>query len=120
MNEGFERRQTPRTKGKFIVSFKRAGGVDSEIDVSQSKNISGGGMLLSSNRSFDKGTVLSLKVRLPFKNEPISFNGKVLESQEIVKGLHYDIRLEFIDMNESQKQCLADTLKHYLKGKNDV
>lgn len=119
MQERFERRKTPRTKGKFIVSFKRKDADFSAVDVSQTKDIGGGGMLLSSNKSYEKGAVLSLKVRLPFKEEPVSFNAKVLGSSEIVKELHYDTRLEFIDMDENQKKCLTDTLNHYLKRKEN-
>ncbi|MDP8260342.1 MAG: PilZ domain-containing protein [Candidatus Gygaella obscura] len=108
------KRQTPRTPGTFIVTYKNSSLADSEIDVSQTKNIGRGGMLLSTTKQLEQGTVLTLEVRLPFNKEPIHFMAEVLDSKEVIRGLSYDTRLKFVNMDESQKQSLEITLNNYL------
>ncbi len=108
------KRETPRAHGTFIVTYRIASLADSEIDVSQSKNIGGGGMLLSTSKKLEPGAVLSLEVRLPSDKDPIHFMGEVLDSKEVIKGLSYDTRLKFVNMDDNQKQILLNTLNNYL------
>jgi hypothetical protein len=114
MENGENKRKTPRTPGKFIVSYRIFNELNSECDITQTKNIGGGGMLLNTTRSFEKGIILSIDVRLPFAREPLHFRAEVIESKEMVKNLIYDTRVMFIEMNEQQKNALAETLNHYL------
>jgi hypothetical protein len=115
MADGADKRRTPRTPGKFIVNYRVFNDLNSECDISQTKNIGGGGMLLNTTRFFEKGTILSIDARLPFSREPLHFRAEVIESKEMVKNLIYDTRVMFLDMNESQKNALTETLNHYLK-----
>ncbi len=93
--EGIEKRRLPRVKGHFIVSYRIMEEADN-VDITQTKNISLGGMLLTTNRFFHPGTSLAVEIRLPFETHPIMLIGKVIESSEISKDLIYDTRLEFI------------------------
>jgi len=111
---GPERRKHPRICGRFIVSYRILEESDS-VDISQTKNISMGGMLLTTNRLFEPGTNLALEIRLPFDPNPIMLIGKVVESREITKDLIYDCRLSFLAVDERHRTVISQTVNYYLK-----
>ena len=111
---GPERRKHPRITGRFIVSYRITEEVD-KVDVSQTKNISLGGMLLTTNRQFKPGTKLAVEIRLPFDSNPIMIVAKVIESCEITKDLIYDTRLEFLDIDKKHKDIVSQTVDYYMK-----
>jgi len=111
---GLERRKYPRIVGRFIVAYRVIDEVD-KVDISQTKNISLGGMLLTTNRKFDAGTNLSLEIRLPFDPDPIKIIAKVLESKEITKNLIYDTRLMFLTIDEKHIKIITETVNYYTK-----
>ena len=113
--ENVERRKYPRIKGTFVVSYRILEDVDS-ADLSQTKNISEGGMLLTTNRKFEKGTLLMLNLRLPFIEEKIELIGRVLESKEIVKDLIYETRLCFVEVPEETRQKIRATVQKFLES----
>jgi len=110
---GLERRRYHRISGRFIVSYRVLEEADS-IDISQTKNISLGGMLLTTNRLFAPGTNLAIEIRLPFDPHPILMTAQVLESREITRHLIYDTRLEFLTVDERHKKAIARTVDYYL------
>lgn len=112
--EGPERRQHPRITARFIVSY-RILEESNNIDISQTKNVSLGGMLLTTNRAFGIGTNLAVEIRLPFDPNPIMIVAKVLESREISKDLIYDTRLMFLAIDERHRGVIKDTVDYYLK-----
>ncbi len=111
---GAERRQHPRISARFIVSYRVLEEADN-VDISQTKNLCLGGMLLTTNRKFDPGTNLALEIRLPFDPHPIIMVGKVVESREITKNLIYDTRLMFLAIDESHRKSIGQTVDYYLK-----
>lgn len=111
---GQERRKHPRISARFIVSYRILEEVDN-IDISQTKNLSLGGMLLTTNRLFAPGTNLALEIRLPFDPDPIMIIGKVVDSQEIAKGLIYDTRLSFLAVDDKHRGTISQTVEYYLK-----
>ena len=111
---GPEKRNKSRISGRFIVSYRILEAKDN-IDVSQTKNISLGGMLITTNRQFNPGIRLALEIRLPFDPKPIILVGKVIDSQEISKDLIYDTRLEFLSIDEAHKNVVFQTVEYYLK-----
>ncbi|MFH0827229.1 MAG: PilZ domain-containing protein [Candidatus Omnitrophota bacterium] len=111
---GSDRRQHERIAGRFIVAYRVIDEINN-IDISQTKNISLGGMLLTTNRQFKSGTNLSLEIRLPFDPDPIRIIAKVLESKEITKNLIYDTRLQFLRIDEKHRKVLSETVGYYLK-----
>jgi len=111
---GTERRRHSRASGRFIVSYRILEEQDN-TDISQTKNISLGGMLLTTNRHFERGTNLILDIRLPFDPNPIMLVGKVIESKEITKNLIYDTRLEFLAVDDRHKKIIGETVDYYLK-----
>lgn len=111
---GPERRKHPRINARFIVSYRIIEEED-KVDVSQTKNLSLGGMLLTTNRKFEAGINLAIEIRLPFDPNPIMIIAKVLESQEIIKDLIYDTRLQFLEMDEKHKEIINKTVEYYIK-----
>jgi hypothetical protein len=113
---GPDRRNDPRVSGRFIVSYRILEDNDC-LDISQTKNVSLGGMLLTTNRFFNPDTVLSLEIRLPFDVNPIKIIGKVIQSHEVTKDLIYDTRLVFLSIDEKHKKVITQTVDYYLKKK---
>lgn len=111
---GQERRKYPRATGRFIVSYRILEN-NGNTDISQTKNLSLGGMLLTTNCQFSHGTNLALEIRLPFDPYPIMLIGKVLESKEITKDIIYDTRLIFLAIDEKHRKIINETVGYYLK-----
>lgn len=111
---GSEKRKHPRVTGRFIVSYRILQEND-KTDISQTKNLGLGGMLLTTNRKFETGTNLALELRLPSDPNPIMLIGRVLESREISKNLIYDTRITFLAVDEKHKNAIKDTVNFYLK-----
>ncbi|MFH0855482.1 MAG: PilZ domain-containing protein [Candidatus Omnitrophota bacterium] len=115
---GPEKRKHPRAVGRFIVSY-RIMNEDDSIDISQTKNICMGGMLLTTNKEFNSGVNLALEIRLPFDPHPIMIIGRVLESREIMKDMIYDTRIEFLAVDERRKKVIDETVGYYIKKKKE-
>jgi hypothetical protein len=112
MNEsdGRERRKFNRKDANIVVSYHIAE-EESNFDLSQSLNISQGGMMLTTNRAFDMGTRLALTLQLPFLDHKIELVGEVVESKEVLKDLIYQTRLQFYDTKGQWSNELASFLK---------
>ncbi|MCM8780884.1 MAG: PilZ domain-containing protein [Candidatus Omnitrophica bacterium] len=113
---GPERRKTPRIEARFVVSYRLLSDIDNS-DITQTKNLSLGGMLLTTNKLFAPGTNLALEIRLPFDPNPIMLVGKVIESREVTRGLIYDTRLQFLAIDEKHRKVISETVDYYLKKK---
>jgi len=111
---GPERRKHPRVNARFIVSYRILDEID-KVDISQTKNLSLGGMLLTTNKRFSIGTNLALEIRLPFDPNPIMIIAKVLDSREISKDLIYDTRLIFLAVDERHRKVIEETVDYYIK-----
>ncbi len=112
---GPERRKSPRVEGRFIVSYRVLEEEDANIDVSRTKNIGLGGMLLTTNRKFPIGTKLALEMHLPFDPDPLILVGSVVEAREVVSNLIYDTHLAFLDIDEKHRDIISKTVNYYLK-----
>ncbi|MEW6075618.1 MAG: PilZ domain-containing protein [Candidatus Omnitrophota bacterium] len=112
--KGPERRKSPRIGIHFIVSY-RVYEEENNIDISQAKNLGLGGMLLTTNRLFPPGTKLALEIRLPFDPHPLTIIGEVLESNEVIKDLIYDTRLQFLAVDSKHKNIMGKTVDYFLK-----
>lgn len=109
-----ERRKFPRIEENFVVSYRLYGDAQM-LDTSHTKNIGEGGMLLTTNRAFDTGTILAIEIRLPLIPIPIRLLGNILESKEIAKNLIYETRLSFTYMDNQSKEFVRNTVDHFLK-----
>lgn len=111
---GEEKRKHPRAKGRFVVHYKILE-ERNNVDLTQTKDISLGGMHLTTNRKFAPGTKLALEIRLPFDPNPISIVGRVVDSREVARDLIYDTRLEFLEIDKNHKNILSQTVDYYVK-----
>ncbi|MBN2831667.1 MAG: PilZ domain-containing protein [Candidatus Omnitrophica bacterium] len=111
---GVEKRKYPRAYGRFIVSYRIIDEINN-VDVTQTKNISLGGMLLTTNRAFNPGTNLAIEIRLPFDPNPIMLIARVIESREIIKDMIYDTRMEFLAVDEKHRKVIGETVDYYIK-----
>ena len=111
---GAEKRKYPRANGRFIVSY-RVIPKNTNSDITQTKNLSIGGMLLTTNCQFSVGTNLALEIRLPFDPDPLMIFAEVLESKEISKNIIYDTRLIFLAVDEKHRKVIGETIGYYLK-----
>ena len=101
-----ERRAHPRTEASLVVSY-RGRGVGGSYDISQSKNLSQGGMLLTTNRAFSGGVLLTMTLRLPHMSDAIEVVGKVVMSKEIVRDLIYDTHVQFARLDDRAREQLG-------------
>jgi hypothetical protein len=111
---GPERRRAPRIFAHFMVSYRLMEDVGN-IDVTQTKNICLGGMLLTTNRYFAPGTKLAIEIRMPVDPIPIMLIARVIDSKQITKGLIYDTSLEFLAVDESHRRIITQTVDIFKK-----
>ena len=114
--KGPERRRVPRAQGRFVVTYRILEQEDG-TDMTQTKDIGLGGMLLTTNRKFHIGAKLALEIRLPLDPNPIMLIGSVVESKEVVAGLIYDTRLAFLAIDSKHQKIISKTVNFYLKKK---
>ena len=112
--KGDNKREHLRMKANYIVSyrFKKMSG---DHDLSQTKNVSQGGMLITTNEEFAKGAILSMKIRFPITPQKLSVTGQVVESKTIVRDLIYETRIRFMDLDEIFFKKLGEFIKKQVK-----
>ncbi|MBP7089166.1 MAG: PilZ domain-containing protein [Candidatus Omnitrophica bacterium] len=109
---GPERRNLPRIDANFVVSYRIKSG---NYDLTQTKNLSQGGMLLTTNCAFEKGTLLAMIIRFPLALKKIETTAQVVSSKEIVKGLIYETRVRFLDLDKEFFKKLGEFIQENLK-----
>lgn len=110
---GPERRKHPRLNANFIVSY-RIIEPPSDFDLSQTKDVSQGGLFLTTNRSFDSGTLLAMTIRFPFVSEKLKLTGQVVSSYEKVKDLLYETHIRFENPDEEFLKNIGNFIKKEL------
>jgi len=85
------------------------------LDVSQTKNLSVGGMAITTSTQFKPDARLILKVRVPSARDPVEIIGRVIESSPMGKMAVYNTRVEFLAIDEKYRQAITDTVSHHLK-----
>ena len=116
-SRGSERRKHVRVDRSFILTYidKRAPNVKNEI--TQLRNISRGGICFVATRAFEPAMELIIEMRTPFTTGSISLEGIVLESRERIKGMIYDVRLQFRNL-PPQAEDILEKIEHYgIKGR---
>jgi len=111
---GSERREHPRTSANFVINYRIQELVNS-YDLSQTKNLSQGGALLTTNQPFVKGAHLIMNLRVPFIPQKIELEAKVIGSREIVRDLVYETRVRFVGLDENFFRKLGEFIKENLK-----
>ena len=104
---GKERRRYPRLSANFVTSYKIKQ-TPNDFDLSQTKNVGQGGVLLTTNRQFIPGTLLILMVKFPFVLQRIEVSATVVDSKEVAKDVLYETRLAFAYLDKKFFQELGE------------
>jgi len=104
---GRERRRKPRAEATIVVSYHLLE-EDANYDLSQTKNVSQGGMLLTTNRKFENGVRLGMTIQFPFLNQKVQVVGEVVESREMIEGVIYETRIMFYNLKSELIKLLGD------------
>ena len=112
-----DRRQHQRRGVSLVVSY-RPEDPTAGYGIAQTRNISQGGVLLTTARAFAPGALLAIRVRLPLRCSPsfVSGTAESVESREIVQRLLYETRLRLVDLNGWSSQIIGD----FCAGTTDV
>ena len=99
----------------FVISYR----IEKEqetFDLSQTKNVSQGGMLLTTNKEFQVGTRLAMILRFPMVPQKIKVTGVVIGSDEIVRDIIYETRIQFLNLDEDFFRKLGEFIRDHLKN----
>ena len=110
-----ERRKYIRVDARFVVSYKEAFKDTPRTDITQTKNISFGGMLFTTDREFKTGTILKVKIRLPNIDDYINVKVEVVDSRSIMNGMMYDTRGKFIGIRPDEQESIKNLIDNYPK-----
>ncbi|RKY33343.1 MAG: hypothetical protein DRP68_02770 [Candidatus Omnitrophota bacterium] len=112
--KGPERRKYPRIPATFVLNY-RIKEIPDDYDLTQSKNVSQGGILITTNQYFEKGVHLEITIRFPFLPGKVQLIGEVVSCKEKVKGLIYDTRIKFVNLDPSISEKIGEYLQRFSK-----
>lgn len=95
---GQERRKYIRIPASYIVDYY-AQNPNQAYNVTHAKNVSLGGIAITTDKYFAKGTQLMLAIRFPFISQQVKVTVEVVDCKEKKKDMLYEVRSKFIDLN---------------------
>ncbi len=107
-----ERRKFKRISGNYIVSYAPIKGEDLKFDVSQTKDLSEGGLLFISDRKFKKEIILKIKLRLPEFSDYVIIKAQVVDSIGMAKGIMHETRVVFVDIDKNVREAIRRLVDH--------
>ena len=113
--KGSEQRKHKRLGANFVVSYKIQA-LPNGYDLSQTRNVSQGGMMFTTNKLYDKGDCLAITVRFPFVPQKIEVSGIVIESNVKVRDLIYETRIKFLNIDEQFFKDLGEFIRERLSN----
>ncbi|MBC8473923.1 MAG: PilZ domain-containing protein [Candidatus Omnitrophica bacterium] len=113
----FERRKFTRVDGTFVVSYTDVSTAQAKTDVTQTRDISAGGIKFTTDRSFAPDTILKLKLRIPGTPDYINAKLKVVESKKRGTGSSYDTRGRFVAMRDEDLEAIKRVVENNLRKK---
>ena len=110
---GVERRKHKRLKKHFILSYFDVTNPEHKFELKQLKNISQGGICFVTTIMFPPGTILGIELKTPYLADVTYLEGVVLESHEKIKGMIYEIRLEFKVISPQAEFVLSKLIEFF-------
>ncbi|MBP7088538.1 MAG: PilZ domain-containing protein [Candidatus Omnitrophica bacterium] len=110
---GEEKRKYPRVDSKFMINYKTD--LVSAYDLTQTENISQGGVLLTINKMFTKGTILSMIIRFPLIPQKIEVKGEVVNVKQKGNSRFFETRIRFLNLDEEISNKLGEFINERLK-----
>ena len=107
----FERRKFVRIDKTYIISYRDASAKELKSDVTQTKNISAGGLLLTTDKQISPETVLIVKLRLPGASDYIDIKVKVVDSKERANTVFYETRVRFVGIREEDRDAIRKIIE---------
>ena len=108
--EDNEKRKNLRVYCHCVVSFRLENAY--EFDMSQTKDLSKDGIMLTTNCSFDVGSILYMYIMFPFYPHKMEVKGEVLESVPFGKGKRFNrTRLKFLNLDKEFIEKLDEFIK---------
>ena len=105
-NIKFERRKFKRIRKNYVVSYTPVKSEKLKCDISQTRNLSEGGLLFITDRMFQKGVILKLKLRLPDFSDYVVLKVQVIDSKELAENLMYETRVSFTEIDQKVKEVI--------------
>lgn len=105
-NIRFERRRFKRINRNYVISYAAISRAELKSNVSQTKNVSEGGLLFTTDKSFQKGTILKVKLRLPDFSDYVIVKVLVVDSVEKARGLMYETRAKFLEIEQKVRDAI--------------
>jgi c-di-GMP-binding flagellar brake protein YcgR len=110
----FERRKFVRVDGTFVVSYRDITSAEAKTNITQTRNISAGGIMFTTDEGFPEGAVLSLSLRLPGKVDHINVKIQVVGSSKTGKGFSHVTRGKFINLKEEDRESIRKIVEYNL------
>ncbi len=83
---GFEKRRAQRADVRFLVSYAVEDPRNGSMrDLTQTRNISALGAMVTTDKPLTPATAVAMKIRLPSQPVPIALQGQVVESKEVTR-----------------------------------
>lgn len=114
---GEEKRKYPRVDSKFMINYKTD--LVAAYDLTQTENISQGGVLLTINKMFVKGTILSMIIRFPLIPQKIEVKGEVVAVKQKGNSRFFETRVRFLNLDEEISNKLGEFINERLRRISD-
>lgn len=132
MTNPSEKRKFIRLKANYLarhIKFKLPGKDLFPTGVAESKDISAGGVLFSSDHAYQVGDIIRMELHITgwenfksipamqqqnIKKLPVLVLGKVMRVEE-VDSKNFDIGVAFVGIDDVQQQALLKFISHHMK-----
>jgi len=111
-----ERRRFVRINANFVVSYIDVTPEMSKSNITQTKNIGLGGILITTDREVAAETVLKVKLKIPTAPAYVEVKIKVLDCKEKIKDLLYEIRGRFVVLKDEDKDYIYKVIESYSRS----
>lgn len=110
-----EKRKYKRFKKNFLLRYFDVRTPENKTELTQLKNISQGGMCFITAQPFEIGIRMGVALNTPFITGTTVLEGVVRGSNEKVKNMIYETRLEFDNLN-TEATVVLDKLIAFFKN----
>ena len=100
------RRKFNRLNRSYVISYVPVKNGELKYDVSQTKDLSEGGLSFISDKSFEKGTILKIKLKLPEFLDYVIVQAQVVNSTQRARSIIYETRASFIAVEQKIKDSI--------------
>ena len=116
--DGRENREHVRVPKKYSLFFHFKDSPDKKSDETFIKDISKGGVCFTTSQHIKPGTRLVFEIGIPYiAPRKLDLEGLVISSKEITAHWVYEIRAEFVSLDEQTIQVLDMVEQSMLKDK---